>query len=255
MNGKAIILGSGTSNGVPMLGIDYSPEYLANPKNHRTRSSAVLQGPSGNVLIDCSPELRLQLVRENILDINAVIITHTHADHVMGMDDIRSFCLKYKKPMKVYTSLEYQEDIKRIFPYAFREPQEPGVHIPRFELNEVPEIIEECGLKIRTFWVEHGPLPCLGIRVNHFAYITDVSHIPDEAMNLLKGLDTLVLDAVRYRPHPNHFHYEKALDVAQQINARVTYLTHLSDDYDHHKTEAELPQGIKLAYDGLQIPF
>ncbi|MCB0825303.1 MAG: MBL fold metallo-hydrolase [Armatimonadetes bacterium] len=254
MSGTAIILGSGTSNGVPTLGIEYPEEFLANPKNHRTRCSVLLQGPEGNVLVDCAPEMRIQMVRENILDIEAVLITHTHADHVMGMDDIRAFCLKYEKPIPVYTSPQYQEDIKRIFPYAFQQFPK-GIWVPRMDLRDAPEWIEHGGMKIRTFWVEHGQIPCMGLRVNNFAYITDVSHIPADVMPLLEGLDVLVLDAVRLRPHPNHFHFEKSLEVAQEIGAKMTYFTHLCDDYDHDKTELTLPPQIRLAFDGLRIPL
>lgn len=250
----AIVLGSGTSNGVPTPGRTYSPEFLANAKNHRTRPSIVLCGPSGNVLVDCAPELRLQLLREDIQDIEACLITHTHADHIMGMDDLRSFCLKTGLEMPVYTAPRYQEDIRRVFAYAF-EDYPPGIWVPRFDLRDVPEVLELGGLTIRTFWVDHGPIPVLGLRVNDFAYVTDVNHIPVPALALLTGLDTLILDAVRYRPHPNHFHFDQAIEVALALGARQTYFTHLSDDYDHDLTNATMPSSIQLAWDGLQIPL
>ena len=249
-----VVLGSGTSNGVPTPGKEYPPEFLANPKNHRTRSSVVLCGPTGNVLVDCAPELRLQLLREGIGDIEACLITHTHADHVMGMDDLRSFCLKTGRAMPVYTSPRYQQDIRRIFDYAFAE-YPPEIWVPRFDLRDVPETLVLGGLEIHTFWVDHGEWPVLAFRVGGFAYLTDVNHIPDRAMAKLHSLDALILDAVRYRPHPNHFHYERAIEVAQEIGAQRTYFTHLSDDYDHDRTNAELPDKIELAYDGLQIPL
>ena len=252
MTPHAVVLGSGTSNGVPTPGKAYPAEFLANPKNHRTRPSIVLCGPGGNVLVDCGPELRLQLLREGIGMVDACIVTHTHADHIMGMDDLRTFSKRLGRPLPVYTAPRYQEDIRRLFAYAFDEPQ-PEVWVPRFDLLDVPEVLELCGLSINTFWVDHGPVPVLGLRVNGFAYITDVSNIPAGAMAKLGGLDSLILDAVRIRPHPHHFHLERAIEVAQQIGARQTYFTHLSDDYDHDRTEAELPAGIGLAYDGLKI--
>lgn len=249
---EAVILGSGTSNGVPMLGYEYPEGFLDHPKNHRTRASLALLGPTGNLLVDCPPELRLQVTRERIYDFEAVLITHAHADHVMGMDDLRSLCMKYQRPMTVYTLQRYQEDIRRIYNYAFKEFP-AGVFVPRFDLYEVPRDLEVGGLSIRTFVVEHGSVPVIGLRVNDFAYITDVSRIPDEARAELDNLDTLVIDAVRRKPHPNHFHLDRALEVAKEIGARRTLLTHLSHDYDHDVTNAELPRGVELAFDGLRI--
>jgi len=246
-----VVLGSGTSNGVPSLGIDYPAEFLANPKNHRTRPSIVITGPGGNLLVDCAPELRLQLLRENIKRIDAVIITHTHADHVMGMDDLRAFCLLTKKNMPVFTTPEYQNDIRRIFKYAFENY--PTGEVPRFDLIDIAPVLEVCGLKVKVMTVMHGPIPVLALRVNNFAYLTDVSYIAPEVEAELQGLDCLILDAVRYKAHPNHFNFEQACEMAKKLNARVTYFTHLSHDYDHDKTEAELPPSIRLAYDGLRM--
>jgi phosphoribosyl 1,2-cyclic phosphate phosphodiesterase len=235
-----------------MLGVEYPPEFLANPKNHRTRASLLLKGPTGNLLVDCAPEMRLQVTRAGITDIDAVLITHTHADHVMGMDDLRSLSIKTRQDMPVYTLPRYQEDIRRIYAYAFADFP-PGIEVPRFDLRDVPEILEVGGMSIRIFQVWHGQTPVLALRVSDFAYITDVNQIPEEHMPLLQNLDTLILDAVRYKPHPNHFHYEQAIEVAKEIGAKMTYFTHLSHDYDHDKTNAELPDGIQLAYDGLRI--
>lgn len=247
-----VVLGSGTSNGVPTPGRDYPADFLANPKNHRTRPSIVLCGPTGNVLVDCAPELRLQLLREEINSVEACLITHTHADHIMGMDDLRAFCLATGREMPVFTAPRYQEDIRRVFGYAFGE-HGPDIWVPRFSLQDVPDVLKLGGMEIRTFWVDHGSVPVLGLRVGKFAYVTDVSHIPEPVMGMLDGLDCLILDAVRYRPHPNHFHYARAIEVAQEIGAAQTYFTHLSDDYDHERTNSELPAGIELAYDGLRI--
>ena len=252
MKSSAIILGSGTSNGVPTLGKDYPDSFLANSKNHRTRPSCLIQGPTGNILVDCAPEMRLQLLREGIKDIEAVIITHTHADHIMGMDDVRAFCLKYQTSIPVYTSPQYQEDIRRVFSYAFRD-YPPGIWVPRLDLIDIPDQITLGGVTFQTFWVEHGPIPCLAFRIGDFAYVTDVSHIPESVWPLLEGLKTLVLDAVRLAPHPNHFHFEKSLQVAQELAAETTFFTHLSDDYDHSLTESSLPPNIRLAFDGLKI--
>lgn len=249
-----VVLGSGTSNGVPMLGVEYPESYLANPKNWRTRASVCLLGPTGNLLVDCAPELRIQMARERIYDVEATLITHTHADHVMGMDDLRSLCVKTKRDMPVYAWPRYQEDIKRIFPYAFTPPI-PGVEVPRYALSDVPDRIEVGGMSIETMEVVHGPIPVVAIRAESLAYVTDVSEIPSPAWSKLKGLDTLILDAVRIRPHPNHFHFERAIEVALELGARKTYFTHLSHDYDHDVTNRELPQGMELAWDGLRFEF
>jgi phosphoribosyl 1,2-cyclic phosphate phosphodiesterase len=249
---QAIVLGSGTSHGVPMLGMRYPAGFLENPRNLRTRSSVLFQGPTGNLLVDCSPEMRIQVTRERIYDIEAVLITHSHADHVMGMDDLRSLCMKTHSAIPVYTLPRYQEDIRRIFPYAFANVP-PGVFVPRFDLRDVPAEFSVGGLPIRSFLVDHGKIPVVGLRVGGLAYITDVSHIPESAMGELQGLDTLIIDAVRYEPHPNHFHFSRAVEVAQEIGARQTYFTHLSHDYNHEETNASLPAGIALAHDGLRI--
>lgn len=237
-----------------MLGVSYPPSFLANPKNHRSRCSLLVEGPEGNLLVDCAPEMRVQLVREGVMMVDAVIITHTHADHVMGMDDLRSFCLVGGKGMPVYTLSRYQEDIRRIFAYAFQEFP-PGIEVPRFELRDLPDTIHCGGLEFQTMIVRHGNLPVIALRVNDFAYVTDVSEIPPDAWSKLQGLDTLILDAVRYKPHPNHFHFDSALETAIALGAQKTYFTHLSHDYDHDIVNAALPSNIELAYDGLVIPI
>lgn len=251
---EVVILGSGTSNGVPTLGIQYTPEFLANPKNHRSRPSILIEGPAGNLLVDCAPEMRLQLVREGVMSVDAVLITHSHADHIMGMDDLRAFSLKSGKDMPIFAWPEVQDDIRRIFQYAFRDFPE-GIEVPRFDLRDLPETLDICGLEIEVLKVYHGPLPVPALRIGQFAYVTDVSLIPEEVWPRLCGLDILVLDAVRYKPHPNHFHYEKAVEVSLALGAKQTYFTHLSHDYDHDKVNAELPNGIELAFDGLRIPL
>ncbi len=252
--GRVIVLGSGTSNGVPMPGVEYAPEFLAHPHNWRTRSSIVVQGPGGNLLVDCAPELRLQVVREGIRRIEAVLITHTHADHVMGMDDLRSFCLRQGVEIPVFTLPQYADDIRRVFAYAFVPPI-PGTFVPRFDLREIEaagETLDLVGLPVRVFRVDHGNVPVVGLRIGGFGYMTDVSRIPPEAEAWLHGLDTLMIDAVRLQPHPNHFNLEGALESIERLAPRSAYLTHLSGDFDAGAPPV-LPPDVRLAYDGLVI--
>lgn len=251
---EAIVLGSGTSNGVPSLGKRYPDRFLRDPRNHRTRTSLVLKSRDGNVLIDCAPEMRLQLLREGILSIDAVILTHTHADHIMGMDDLRSFSLRKSQPMLVYAWPTYQEDVMRVFAYAFKAFPD-GIEVPRFKLKELRGQLNLCGMSLEVLKVDHGPWPVAAVRVGGFAYVTDVGNIPETAWNRLLDLDYLILDAVRLKPHPNHFHLEKAIEVAKDLRAKRVFFTHLSHDYDHATTNQELPPGVQLAYDGLRIIF
>lgn len=252
MHIEAIVLGSGTSNGVPTLGIDYSETFLANPKNHRTRCALLLRSATTTLLVDCGPEMRLQLLREEVKMVDAVLVTHSHADHIMGMDDLRAFCLKSGRDMPIYANTPTISDIQRVFSYAFNDFP-PGIEVPRFKLFEVGENLTVGDLDLQIIPVTHGKIEVLALRVGDLAYITDVSSIPKHAYEQLRGLKTLILDAVRIKPHPNHFHLERSIQEAQKIGAQTTYFTHLSHDFDHDLSEAKLPNGIKLAFDGLKI--
>lgn len=238
---------------MPTLGIDYDPGFLDNPKNWRTRPSLLLEGPEGNLLVDCAPEMRLQLLKANVKMVDAVLITHTHADHIMGMDDLRSFCLRSGRPMPIYTLPQYQADIRRVFAYAFADFP-PGIEVPRFDLRDLPATLRTCGLNLEVFQVKHGPsLPVIAFRVGNFGYVTDVSEIPEEGMKILGGVEILILDAVRYKPHPNHIHFDRAVEIANQIGAGRTIFTHLSHDYDHDIVNEGLPPRIELGFDGLVL--
>ena len=251
---RGIILGSGTSNGIPMLGYRYPPGYLDNPKNHRTRCSLLIQSPLGNVLVDCPPEMRLQLTQVPINGLEAVFITHSHADHVMGMDDLRSLCILQDKSMDIFSLPEFHADIRRIYPYAFQEAPR-GLFFPKFVLHEAPESIELIGLKFETFPVIHGSMRVLGIRFENVAYITDVSKIPISSRKYLERLDILIIDALQFKPHPNHFSLEEALAVVEEFKPKRTILTHLTHFYDHEETSKILPQNVELAFDGLNFAF
>ncbi len=251
---EVVVLGSGTSTGVPTLGVEYPESFLADPRNHRTRPSIAVLGDDATLLVDCPPEMRIQILREDIRRVDAVVLTHAHADHLMGMDDLRAFCLAMHRAMPIYTLPRYMDDVRRIFPYAFSE-MPPGIEVPRFEMNEMPYRLKLGSLEVERLDVWHGKWPVIALRIGDFAYVTDVNDIPEPAWGRLKGLKVLMLDAVRYKPHPNHFHFDKALEVAEQLGAETTYFTHLCHDYDHGLVEQNLPKGVRLAYDGLRIPL
>jgi phosphoribosyl 1,2-cyclic phosphate phosphodiesterase len=252
---EAVILGCGTSHGVPMVACDCPVCTSEDPKNHRTRCSVLILGNEGTLLVDAPPELRLQLVRERIHRVDAVLITHSHADHIMGLDDVRRFNELTNSPMPVYAQRQTLQDVRRVFRYAFEPPAQEGGGLPAYDLIPAGSEVRVGDVRATLFEVLHGRLPVLGLRVGDFAYLTDVSEIPDQAWEKLRGLGTLVMDATRRDPHPSHFHLEKAIEVAMALNARQTYFTHLSHDYDYEATRAELPAGIELAYDGLRIPI
>jgi phosphoribosyl 1,2-cyclic phosphate phosphodiesterase len=237
-----------------MIGCDCRVCKSEDPRNKRTRSSLFLNGDGYNVLIDCPPELRMQLCREGISHIERVLITHSHADHVMGMDDLRRLFEMTREPVQVWAQPSVLEDIRRIYRYAFERPSQLGGGLPAYELFSVWGDAPGTAVlspEIEVFEVMHGNLPVLGIKVRGFAYLTDVSEIPQT--NILRGLETLVIDATRLKPHPTHFNFEQALAVIEELNPGKAYLTHLSHDYDFEESNQNLPKGTELSYDGLRI--
>jgi phosphoribosyl 1,2-cyclic phosphate phosphodiesterase len=266
---KITILGSGTSHGVPMIGCDCDVCRSTNPKNKRFRSSIVVTteakaengGQLGEkaILVDTTPELRMQSLAFDLRRVDVVLFTHTHSDHIMGLDDLRRFNDLHDVEIPVYGDEDTLQDIRRIYPYIFRETQTGGGK-PRVSLHRVEPSFALFGLNIQSFYVMHGRLPVLAYRFDQpqtermparsFAYVTDVNHIPDEAMQKLHGLDLLVLDAVRYEPHPTHFGFYQALDVIAELQPRQALLTHLSHHFDHEAANALAPANVQLAYDG-----
>lgn len=258
LTGQMILLGTGTSNGVPMIGCQCPVCISSDPRNQRTRSGVLIHAPQGNILIDTPPELRIQLLREKIDLVHAAIFTHGHADHIFGLDDLRLFGYYLKEAVPLFCEQIVEERIRTSFDYAFTDPY-PNVHAgatPKLSLHRITEEpFYLLGLEIRPIRLMHGKLPVLGFRLNNVAFCTDVSQIPDESWPLLEGLDVLVLDALRDKPHPTHFSLSEAVDVAYRVRPKMTYLTHVSHQLDHAETNARLPRGIELAYDGLRIPF
>ena len=255
---EMVLLGTGTSTGVPMIGCDCDVCRSPHPRNKRLRTGVAVHAPEGTFLIDTSPEIRLQLIREQIRLVQAVIFTHGHADHIFGLDDTRLFPFRMKKALPLFCEASTEQNIRGAFNYAF-EPPPPEAHpgsIPQFELIRIGTApFELLGFQIRPIRLLHGQLPVLGFRINNVAFCTDVSRIPEESWPQLEGLDVLVLDALRDEPHPTHFGVGQALDVIKRVKPRQAYLTHVSHKLEYEATNARLPANVQLAYDGLRIPL
>lgn len=252
-------LGTGTSTGVPVLGCDCSVCTSSNPCNHRYRSSVLLSLPQGRILIDTPPELRLALLREKVPYVHAILLTHFHVDHLYGLDDVRLFPRHLQGPLSVYCNEETEMVVKKVFSYAFTESAEqlPRGMLPqiRFHRIEAGVPFEVLGETIMPVYLEHGRFNVLGFRIRNLAYCTDVSRIPPGSRELLQGLDTLILDALRKRHHPAHLSLDDAIDNIRTLRAKRSYLTHISHELDHESITAELPEHVRLAYDGLKLDF
>jgi phosphoribosyl 1,2-cyclic phosphate phosphodiesterase len=215
--------------------------------------------PQGNLLIDTTPEMRMQLLREKVRHIHAITFTHHHADHLFGLDDARLFPRWIGGPVPVYCEQETEDCIRRVFHYAFQEGAEkwPAGFVPKLDFIRVAPGVEfeALGQRVLPIRLDHGPFKVLGFRLGSLAYCTDVSRIPDASRPLLEGLDVLILDALRYERHPSHFSLSEALEVIEDLKPRRTYLTHLSHSFDHGPTQASLPPAVVLAHDGLVLEF
>jgi phosphoribosyl 1,2-cyclic phosphate phosphodiesterase len=242
-----------------MIGCDCSVCTSADPRNQRTRPSVLLSFPAGNLLIDTTPEMRIQLLRERVRLVHAIAFTHAHADHLFGLDDARQFPRWTGGPVPVYCEQNVEETIRRVFSYAFRPGTEqwPPGFVPKLQFVRIApgDEVEVLGERVMPIRLEHGKSPVLGFRVGGMAYCTDVSRIPDESWPLLQGLDVLVLDALRYEKHPTHFSLSDALAVIETLQPRRAFLTHLSHSFDHGITQEQLPPRVVLAHDGLQLEF
>lgn len=258
IRGQLVVLGMGTSVGVPALGCDCQVCTSDHPRNKRTRCSVILGLPEGNLLIDTSPDMRHQLLREGIGIVHAVAFTHEHADHIFGLDDLRLFQFYLGHAVPLYCEEIVEDRLRKSFDYAFSDVEQThrGA-IPQLEFERIGlEPVTILGSEITPFRMQHGPrFEVLGFRVGNVAYCTDTSHIPPESRELLQDLDVLIIDALRPNPHPTHFCVDEAVEIVEELKPRQAYLTHCSCHLEYEATNASLPDGIEMAYDGLAIPL
>ncbi|MCX7880267.1 MAG: MBL fold metallo-hydrolase [Ignavibacteria bacterium] len=251
---KFVVLGSGTSTGVPTISCK-CPTCLSNdPRDKRLRTSLLVQSPNTTVVIDASPDFRQQMLQHNVDKLDAIVFTHGHFDHIGGLDDIRAFNYTTKMPMKIFLDKKTFERIKKTFFYIFEEPERSGGGLPLLDVNFIDiEPFTIGDIKFDPLKLHHGTLEVLGFRIENLAYCTDTNNIPDETLRLLCDLEILLLDALRYEKHSSHFTIEEAISVAQRIKAKRTYLIHLAHQVKHSECSKLLPEGVYLSYDGLTL--
>jgi phosphoribosyl 1,2-cyclic phosphate phosphodiesterase len=251
---RVLFLGTGTSHGVPMIGCDCAVCQSADPRDTRFRPSIYLELEDGvRVLVDATPDLRSQALRHDVRRVDAVLVTHAHADHIMGLDEVRRFNALSGRPMPTYADERTGAALRRTFEYAF-DPRAPrGGGVPEFDLVTIDGPFRLGATEVVPVPIRHGRWQILGFRFGPFAYLTDCNGVPESSMPLVAGVDTLVLDALRRRPHPTHFTLAEATAMAGVIGARRTFFTHISHDLGHAATSAGLPPGVALAHDGLVL--
>lgn len=250
---RVTFLGTGTSSGLPVIGCDCAVCTSPDPRNTRWRASILLSWAGHNVVVDTPPEFRLQMLRAGVRRLDAVLMTHEHADHMYGMDDTRLFTERTESDLPVYAEKRTADAIRTAFPYIFAPLRVPGTTKPSLDIREIRGPFELFGRRIEPLAVMHGPLPVTGYRVGSFAYVTDCSRLPDDAFRALRGVELLVLGALRHQRHPTHFSLDEAVDAARAVGATRTYFTHLAHQLDHEATNACLPASMALAYDGLEL--
>jgi len=261
MNGTRTFtfLGTGTSVGVPMIGCECEVCTSTNPRNHRYRPSVLIQAPAGNILIDTTPELRLQLIRESIKVVHAVVYTHYHADHLYGLDDVRVLTWAIGGPLPLFCTAETEEVIRKAFFYAFDPINDdvPPQFVPKLEFERITTTpFEILGERCTPIPLEHGRFKVFGYRIGDVAYCTDVNEIPEASWPLLASLDVLVIDALRpARPHRSHFCLEQALEAIERLRPKQAYLTHMNHEMDYDELMGRLPAHVEPAYDGLSFQF
>jgi phosphoribosyl 1,2-cyclic phosphate phosphodiesterase len=247
------VLGSGTSSGVPTVGCECAVCRSADPRDSRLRPSILIQWGVYNILVDTTPDFRQQALREHIEHIDAVLYTHAHADHILGLDDLRPFNYRQNAAIPVYGSDDTLSNIQRVFRYVF-ENRSPNAAVPKVDLHVLDGgAVDLFGLRFEPIPLRHGTGTSHGYRFGSVAYLTDHSEIPDESMERLHGLDVLFLDALRHRPHPTHSTVAQSLATVERLKPKRAFFTHISHDLPHAETEAGLPANVRMSYDGLRI--
>ncbi|HEX3986154.1 MAG TPA: MBL fold metallo-hydrolase [Acidobacteriaceae bacterium] len=261
MKAEIIVLGSGTSMGVPTLGCGCAVCTSADPRNRRTRPSIAVvwsrDGAERTVVIDTGPDFREQALRERIRHVDAVLYTHAHADHILGLDDLRPLSFQHKPGfLPLYADPPTASILRRIFEYTFSAaatyPMRARVELHRLEGTEAVSID---GARFQRIPLVHGEQEVAGFRFGSAAYLTDMSQIPETSLPLLEGLDVVILDALRPQPHPSHATIAESLRWVERMAPRRAWFTHMSHEVDHEETEKGFPAGVRLSYDGLRIPF
>jgi len=253
---KITFLGTGTSQGIPLISCGCPVCTSASKKDNRLRCAIWVETPEASIVIDSGPDFRYQMLRAKVNKLDAIIFTHGHKDHVAGLDDIRAYNFFEKKPIQVYATEETQETLRREFSYIFANINYPG--IPQLDLNTITagETFSINGLQITPIKVMHYKMEVLGFRIGDFTYITDANYIAPEELAKTKGSKALVLNALRHEPHISHYTLSEAIEVADAVKADTTYFTHISHQLGlHDAVESTLPDSMHLAYDGLVLNF
>lgn len=251
---RLTFLGTGTSTGVPQIGCDCEVCTSADVRDKRLRCSALVETGEKNLLIDCGPDFREQILREGSRHLDAVLLTHSHYDHVGGIDDLRPYCYATEHGFPIYCQSDVARNLHERIPYCFAKHPYPGV--PTFSVHEVEtgSPFDACGVDVMPVRVMHGRLPILGFRIGELGYITDCLKLPEESMELLRGVRVLVINSLRREPHLSHLSLEESLEVIAELKPERAYLTHLSHQMGRHaEVSAELPAGVEIAFDGLTV--
>ena len=260
------MLGSGTSSGVPSIGCACAVCTSTDPRDRRTRPSILIEVDGGaaatfaqsvqSILVDTSTDLRNQALACDVRRVDAILFTHAHADHIFGLDDVRRYNQMQRRAIACYAGRHTVDDLRRIFSYVFDPPVQKGGGLPRLTLFPIEGPFTLGGVEIVPITLMHGVLPVLGFRIGAFAYLTDCNQIPDGSWPLLMqdgGVSTVIIDALRHRPHSTHFSVAESLAAVARLGASRAYFTHICHDLPHAETNAQLPPGVELAYDGLVL--